>query len=180
MAKRARSPVVCGRRSSVHRLRDGTFERTYHDTGCKAACRFRKQGAEAPPYLHRAMQCLCSNPGDIGAFAARCGVRESTAWCYVAQAVERWPRAAPHARRLVHPAVWNAVKSTEDRSGPLRTLAERTGILADRQVRHLVDAYAHVRVARLCIVNDPPPPRAASASPARRRTPSPRQRRRSA
>ena len=106
----------------------------------------------APPHLTRALGHL-ARARDLAHLADLCRVQPSTAWSYLGQIVERWPKARSLVRPLVDEHVWDAVvaaASPEALEGSLVEVAARLGLRDTIEWRLLPDAYAHLRVARLC------------------------------
>lgn len=112
------------------------------------------RGAQAPraipAHIHTALAHLSRGPSSIRGLANMCGVEESTAWSYATRVVEIWPEAHVYARELVDPSVLDALKHTKDRSGRLKDLIPRMG--GGHEWRELRDRYAHLRLARICIL----------------------------
>ena len=174
-------PVQRGRRSTLWITEDSELLRQYHDTQrwsgplnvhvdergvcrgtgnrtlssmLKEATTFRGTTATPPPYLRNARSCLSREPKDVESFATLCGVKKSTAWCYLCQVVEHWPGANVVARRYVYPPLLEAVSTTTDATGSLKefmTRLEQGPLKGDSDWKCVQDRHAHLRLARLCV-----------------------------
>lgn len=176
-------PLQRGRRSTLWMTPDLELMRLYHDTKrwegplrdgrggrhvagnprldslLDSSLVFRGAVAEPPPYLRNARSCLAADPTDVDSFAAMCGVKRSTAWCYACQVLEHWPDANVFARKFVYPPLLDAVASAEDATGSLKELMARLEegpLKGDVDWRCVQDRHAHLRLARLCVVDAPP------------------------
>ena len=114
------------------------------------------QPARRPPPAHlvRARHALARHPVDIIAFARDLGVRVSTAWCYACQVLEHFPADNIHAHRLVFPPLLPALLAVDQR-GTLREVMSRLNdgpLRGDADWRCIDDRFAHVRLARLCLM----------------------------
>ena len=174
--------VSRSRRSELYLREDGMLVRRYVDTGrwgepypakMDEAGRVRGPGnrviatagpsdarayrgsakvERTPEFLRRALSVLSTRPVDVDAFATGCGVARTTAWGYACRVVERWPHSSTNAQALVHPSLLEACRATNDLSGSLRELGARLPICGDADMRCLEDRYAHLRLARLCVL----------------------------
>lgn len=167
-------PVRRGLRSTLWQCpASGRRGRQYHDTGAWHGAEPVYSGSRcpriqasdmvlpAPPgYLRHAKDVLEGHPRSLADFVGRYGseLKRSTAWCYVCLAVERWPRLHAPARALVAPWLLAAVQAlpAEQRCGPLRSVlevltAEHGPLGNDWEWRLLEDAYAQLRLCRICL-----------------------------
>lgn len=111
----------------------------------------------APPvHLYRALQVLLdSAPTTVKEYARTLGIKESTGWCYLCKVVDYFSSATRAASRLVHPPLLTVLHSV-DLSGSLTTVMQRLNngpLRGCTEWRCVEDRYAHLRLARLCIMS---------------------------
>lgn len=160
-------------RSSIV-LRDDDLLRVYHDTGrcvplpvtvdARGTLRtFENRTVDSlqddpdsqhvPEHLRRAADVLeRERPKSVVAFAHQLGVAESTAWCYLCRLVELLPHTVPHARAVVFPPLFDALRRV-DSTGSLREVMQRLNdgpLRGDTDWRCVHQRFAHLRLARLC------------------------------
>ena len=178
-----RREIVRGRRSSLlYDDSERTLHRHYHDTGFITSAlptyldsngveRFHNRRVDGlvashpellsePPHLRNTLNVLVRNPTSVAQLAAVLGVRETTGWCYLCKAVERWPQAADLAKTLVYPPLCRALGEVEC-AGTLKEVMQRleqsSSLRGDYEWRAVEHRYAHLRLARLCCCTPPVP-----------------------
>ena len=106
----------------------------------------------APYHIVRARACL-ANAADIEALARTLDVKPATAWSYVTQVVDRWPRTHAIARKFVHAPLVEVCEASVPLQGSLHELMDRVQpeLSGDTTWRCTTDKYAHLRLARLCV-----------------------------
>jgi hypothetical protein len=120
----------------------------------RAAPDRRHDGVGAPLHIIRAHIHLCDGVRDVDALARRCRVATSTAWNYACRVLEWFPDANVHAATLVYPPLLDAMTRV-DTTGSLRDVMRRVNagpLFGDMQWREVSDRYAHLRLARLCVM----------------------------
>ena len=118
-------------------------DRTYGGVGV--------QRSAPPPHLQNALRILCrQRTPNVDALARELAVKPSTAWSYACKVVETWPLAHAEASRLVHPEIFEAVRTCDCPSGSLRELYHRVHLQL-AEAREVSDPFAHLRLARVCI-----------------------------
>ena len=104
-----------------------------------------------PPYVERARAALMQTTGEtVEEYATSLNVKETTAWCYLCQVVERYPETHVAASAFVHPTLLSWLRDRDDLDGPLRGLWERCD-RGDPELRCLSNLFAHLRLGRLCV-----------------------------
>lgn len=154
-----------GSRSSLWLCEDGTSRaRLYHDTQrwsdgvTRDHSTYRGAGWTTTlpaPYLSKAFaRLLQSQPSTVEEFADLCGIRPNTAWSYLCQLVEFWPReAAPLSEGFVYPPLMALVHDQRSRlKGSLREVMDavvQPVLAGDVEWKCTHNRYAHLRLARL-------------------------------
>ena len=108
----------------------------------------------APEYLNRARAIIVSTkPSSIECLASALQVKVNTAWSYAGQVVDTWPEEEQWVRMLVHPSLWDALKTVELAEESLKDLMQRLCpcLGHDFEWRCVEGRFAHLRLARLCV-----------------------------
>ena len=172
-----------GRRSSIVAYQTGEMTRVYHDTKMEVLLPFSiDEKGVARVAGNRSLHSLCSKneqcyrgtkqvplhiqnalhtlmrdtPSQVSTYAVSLGVKESTAWCYLCKVVESFPFANVLAANVVFPPLLAALASVDDR-GSLRQVMERLNngpLKGSIEWKCVLDRFAHVRLARLCLMVD--------------------------
>ena len=109
----------------------------------------------APPHVRRAAHRLggdCEHIKDVETLASEWNVKVPTAWCYLCQVTEHYPRLHLRTSEFVHPNVIQLMRS-ENSSGSLRDVWDRFD-RGDPEMRCLDDLFAHLRLGRLCVQSE--------------------------